>query len=129
MVAEKAAKKLGDGLTERRTVARQSVNRGGAKLVWRESPSRFSRTVGRLVDISEKGAGILSEEIPGDADVLWLGLEELPWEWVKASIRETRPRGGLWCFHLEFAEPCPPGMLEIAAGPCIYELILMWNPE
>ena len=31
--------------------------------------------------------------------------------------------------HLEFAEPCPPGLLEIAAGPSIYELILMWNPE
>ncbi len=129
MVAERPATSFLDDTTERRAVVRHIVNRGGAKLVWREGPSRFARTVGRLVDISEKGAGILSDKIPRHEQVLWFGLEELPWEWVRARIRAARPAEGQWCFHLEFAEPCPPGLLEIAAGPCIHELILMWNPE
>lgn len=129
MVAETSATKCADTQMDRRAVRRQIVNRGGAKLIWREAPSRFSRTIGRLVDISEKGAGILTDTIPGHENVLWLGLEELPWEWVRAKIRATGRREGQWCFHVEFAEPCPPGLLEIATGPCIYELILMWNPE
>ena len=129
MVAERPARNVLDLTTERRAVVRRSVNCRGAKLVWREGPSRFSKTVGRLVDISEKGAGVLSESIPKDEAFVWFGLEELPWEWVKASVRETRPTEGMWCFHLEFAEPCPPGMLEIAEGPSLRELILLWNLE
>ena len=74
MVAQRQAKDVLDDLTERRAVARQAVSMGRAKLVWREGPSRFARTVGRLIDISEKGAGIVSDTIPGHENVLWLGL-------------------------------------------------------
>jgi PilZ domain len=129
MVAESPAIVPAVDWLERRAVTRQTVNRGGAKLIWRVSPSRYSRSVGRLVDISEKGAAILSDTTPGHEDILWLGLEELPWEWVRANIRATGRSEGQWCFHVEFAEPCPPGLLEIASGICVCELILMWNPE
>ena len=129
MVAERSGTILRPVQTERRAVARQIVNRRVAKLVWRVGPSRFSRTVGRLLDISEKGAGVVSKTIPAEETSLWFGLEELPWEWVKASVREVRPSGKAWWVHLEFAEPCPPGLLETVARPSLYELLLTWNPE
>ena len=128
MLAESPSMKVDVDRIERRTVTRQSVNRE-AKLIWRDAPSRFSKTVGRLVDISEKGAGIIADTIPSHAGVLWLGLEDLPWEWVRAKIRATRCRDGQRCYHVEFTEPCPPGLLEIATGLRICELILMWTPE
>ena len=129
MVAAETVKYSLGSLIERRAVARQSVNEEGVKLVWRDGVSRFSRTGGRLVDISEKGAGILSGPIARQEDVLWIGLVRLPWEWVKANIRATRLNGEQWCYHLEFTEPCPPGFLEIVARSGLDELILMWNPE
>ena len=129
MVAEKPAMKVDVDRIERRALARQTVNRGGAKLIWRDAPSRFSKTVCRLVDISEKGAGILSNTMPSHAGVVWLGLVDLPWEWVRGNVRATRRTEGQWCLHVEFAEPCPPGLLEVATELCIYELILRWNPE
>lgn len=129
MVTEDAARILIDAEIERRAVPRQAVNRCDVRMIWREGCSEFPRTTGRLIDISENGAGIVSGPIPGHLAFIWVGLSRLPWEWVKARIRAAQPRGELWCYHLEFAEPCPPGLFEAAAQPYIDELILMWNPE
>jgi hypothetical protein len=126
MAAEKTAKKsLGD-MIERRAVARRNVNWGGVKLVWREGSSQFSRGSGRRIDISEKGAGILSGQLPPQEGVIWIGLAGMPSKWVRATVRATRPEGKQWFYGLEFCEPCPSALLDFAARRCSDELILMW---
>jgi PilZ domain len=120
-----AKKSLGD-LIERRAVARQKVSFGGVKLVSKEGMSQSSRDSGRLVDISEKGAGILTGPLPPRQDVIWIGLVGLPSRWIKATVRGIRPAGRQWFYHLEFFEPCPSALLEFAAQRCSDELILMW---
>jgi hypothetical protein len=116
---------LGD-LIERRAVARQKANFGGVKFVCNQGISQSSRDSGRLVDISENGAGITSGLLPPRQDVIWIGLVGLPSRWIKATVRGIRPAGRQWFYHLEFFEPCPSALLEFAAQRCSDELILMW---
>ncbi len=126
MTAEKTKKKSVADFIERRAYARRNVNWGGVKLAWGEGSSHFSRESGRLVDISERGAGILTGQLPPQEDVVWIGHVGLPSKWLKATIRGTRPAGRQWFYHLEFSEPCPPTLLDFAAQRCSDELILMW---
>jgi len=70
----------------------------------------------RLIDISAKGARLLAARPGQPGEVLWLGMASLPWEWVKATIRETFPFGPRRRFHIAFCEPCPVGLLEAAIG-------------
>ena len=101
---------------ERRRVARQLVKYGRARIVWRRGPSLYFKSPALLVDISEKGARVLSSHDPRTQEFLWVGLNCLPMEWVKANIRGFGSQGLRWDYHLEFCETCAPGLIEGATA-------------
>jgi hypothetical protein len=112
---------------ERRAVPRLWTASAEAWIVRREEISRFLRSSARIIDISDMGARVIAERIAFKENVLWIGLVGLPSEWVKATIREIRPEGREWSYHLKFSEPCPRGLLDGAAAEYDSSLILTWN--
>jgi hypothetical protein len=116
-----------DTFLERRTVPRHQAASPEAWIVRREEASRFLRTPARLIDISDKGAQVTSDRLLFKENVLWIGLVSLPCEWVKATIRATRPEGRWRIYHLEFCEPCPCGLLEGATAESDSAPVLTWD--
>jgi hypothetical protein len=109
---------------ERRRVLRRRVTYGRARIVWRQSPSLYHKSPAWLLDISEKGARVLSAHDPRRQEFLWVGLNCLPMEWVKANIRGIGLQGLRWDYHLEFCETCAPGLIEGATRAAYDEMFL-----
>jgi hypothetical protein len=72
------------------------------------------RAPARLIDITTRGAGLVTHRPAEFGQTVWLGVEALPCEWVRAIIRAVSPDGSQWRYHLAFCEPCPVGLLEQA---------------
>jgi hypothetical protein len=51
---------------------------------------------------------------PSDLSYFWVGLESLPCEWVKATLRKAVRDDGGWVYHCVFLETCAPGIIERA---------------
>jgi hypothetical protein len=103
-------------LSERRSMLRLPASGGLARIAWKEGGLRMCKAPARLIDITANGAGLLAARPAQSGEVLWLGMASLPWEWVKATIREAFPFGPRRRFHIAFCEPCPVGLLEAAIG-------------
>ena len=116
-----------DTFLERRTVPRHQAAVVAAWIVRREEASRFLRSSARLIDISDKGAQITADRLLFKENVVWIRLVSLPCEWVKATIRATRPEGRQRIYHLEFSEPCPYGLLEGATTEPDSDLVQTWD--
>lgn len=99
---------------EKRASRRFEPADANARIAWREGGHIMRSSHARLADIGDQGAMILvGVPIHEDRDV-WIGLQSLRGEWVRASIREIRSFGERWALHISFREPCPPGLLEQA---------------
>jgi hypothetical protein len=99
---------------ERRTVARQRPSTCRARVAWREGGLRFEKASVSLLDLSPRGAQVLSPVYSRAGRTVFIGLASLPNEWVRAVVRSSELSGNQWLCRLEFREPCPAGMLELA---------------
>lgn len=124
MSAERLAMTPMGVFVERRRVARRLVTYGRARIIWRQGPSVYRKSPAWLIDISEKGARLLSGHDPRTQGFLWIGLNSLPMEWVKANIRGMGLQGLRWDYHLEFCETCAPGLIEGATAGRSSEIFL-----
>jgi hypothetical protein len=99
---------------DRRAEPRLTASDEPARIAWQEGCFKMGKAPARLIDITSQGAGLVTPR-PGQlCKMLWLGIESLPCEWVKATIRAAVPIGLKWRYHLVFCEPCPVGLLERA---------------
>jgi hypothetical protein len=114
MLTNDSATEAAFGFSERRSVRRQSVVIGRARIAWRDGISHFWTSPARLIDISDRGARLMSGLPAGAGQAVWIGLEVLPCEWVRAIVKAVVPGPGEWSVHLAFREPCPIGLLEAA---------------
>jgi hypothetical protein len=105
---------------ERRRMPRIAASDAEARIAWKREGVRVCKASARLIDITEQGAGFVSERPAEPGEVLWLGMASLPWEWVKVTIRAVAPGAHEWRYHVAFCEPCPPGLLEQAVSPLPY---------
>jgi hypothetical protein len=85
-----------------------------ARVASRDGISRFRTVSACLIDITERGVHLVSEAPAEEGQVVWFGLEALPWEWVRATVAKVVSGGGVWNYHVAFGEPCPVGILEAA---------------
>jgi hypothetical protein len=102
--------------TERRSVLRLSAGGKPARIAWKEKGFPVRKVPALLIDITANGAGLLTARSAEPGHILWLGIQSLPLEWVKAAVRCVLPDGLFWRFHIAFCEPCPVGLLEEAIG-------------
>jgi hypothetical protein len=106
----------GSIIPERRRSRRRPAIRTRARVAWRTHGLRVSKAPARLIDISEGGLSISSRSpTPSDLSYFWVGLEALPCEWVKATLRKAVPEDGCWVYHCVFLETCAPGIIERAS--------------
>jgi hypothetical protein len=102
-------------IPERRHWPRRSAIRTRARLAWRTQGLRVAKAPAQLIDISEGGLSISTNSpTPPDLSYFWVGLESLPGEWVKASLRQAVRGDGRWVYHCVFLETCAPGIIERA---------------
>jgi hypothetical protein len=87
-----------------------------ARIAWRIGASRVSKVPARLLTINPQGATLESYARPADGKDIWLGLEALPLEWVRADVVSVTASWGLFHYRLMFREACPVGLLELAMG-------------
>jgi PilZ domain len=102
---------------ERRSCPRRPAVESRASLAWEAGPPPFRHVSARLIDISEQGAQIAVDAVPCDVGRVWVRLDAVPWEWVRATVRAMRGVSPCCHVHLSFPEPCPPGVLEEAVDP------------
>jgi hypothetical protein len=101
---------------ERRESPRRPAIRTRARLAWRSQGLRVAKAPARLIDISEGGLSLTtSSPTPPDLSYFWVGLESLPCEWVKATLRKVERDEGCWVYHCAFLEKCAPGIIEQAS--------------
>jgi PilZ domain len=102
---------------ERRAVPRSPVISSRARLVWGEGRPPYHAVPARLIDISERGAQVCTDRVPAHHDRVWVRLDAVPWEWVRATVCAVRGTAPCCRVHLAFPEPCPAGVLEEAIAP------------
>jgi hypothetical protein len=115
---------------DRRAHRRWPVVSSRARLAWGEGRPPFHTAPARLIDISEGGAQICTDTVPEAASRVWVRLDSLPWEWVRATVRAVRGKPPCYQIHLTFPERCPAGVLEKAIAPASPPPESWWNdPE
>jgi hypothetical protein len=101
---------------ERRSLPRLLASGEPARIAWKVQGFRVRKASARLIDISANGVGLLAAQPAKPGQVFWLGVESLPCEWVKATVRCAFSAGLFWRFNMVFCEPCAVGLLEEAIG-------------
>jgi hypothetical protein len=101
---------------DRRVADRHAVVGIAARVTWRGSwGSADLRLPANLLNISRRGAALKTLFPPPKEVPLWISIEQLPNEWVRCSLLAAeRVSRTIFLWRLEFAEECPPGILDIA---------------
>jgi hypothetical protein len=97
---------------ERRSGPRLAVPCLPGRVAWRGTGLRMRKVHTQLLDFGPGGARVRSWcELP-EGRFVWVGLESLPLEWVKAVARRPDGASSSGVYRLVFLEPCPAGILE-----------------
>ncbi|CAN5895975.1 hypothetical protein BH23PLA1_BH23PLA1_22380 [soil metagenome] len=80
----------------------------------------FVAIAARLLDISQRGAALSTPEPPPVGKPVWLCLQGPRWsgsaEGVVLGQSPIDPEGGHYRVRLEFEEPCPEELFDMALG-------------
>jgi hypothetical protein len=115
---------------DRRAHRRWPVVSSRARLAWGAGRPPFHAVPAQFINISEGGAQICTDTVPEAASRVWVRLDSLPWEWVRATVQAVRGKSPYYQIHLAFLERCSPGVLEKATALELPPSGSWWNdPE